>query len=186
MTAFDTAFNYILANEVNKDNPDQVTDNPKDPGGITKYGISLRFLRSISPERLKTYGIYSAESDDINNLTMIQARALYKGEFWDHAPFDKITLQQNVNFIFDMAVHMGISPAIKCAQRACWAMTGKRDIIHDDGILGSETIFLINRCGAHLVSAMRSERAGYYKLIVANNHTQQEFLEGWLNRSYGV
>lgn len=186
MTAFDSAFQYVLANEVNKNNPDEVTDNPRDPGGLTKYGISLRFLRSIDIEVLKEYCIYGKEPDNLINLSLGQAKSLYKGEFWDHANFSDISNQANINFIFDMAVNLGISPAVKCAQRACWSVMKKRGIIEDDGILGNDTLSLINQCGIYLLPAMRSERAGYYKLLVERQASQQEFLEGWLNRSYGV
>jgi lysozyme family protein len=186
MNAFDIAFKYVLSNETNKNDPDEVIDNPRDPGGMTKYGISLRFLRSIDMDRLRNYCIYSTDPSDLINLSLDQAKALYKGEFWDHAPFHDISNQNAVNFIFDMAVNMGISPAIKCAQRACWSVMKKRGIIEDDGILGNETLSLINQCGVYLLPAMRSERAGYYKIIVEHNPAQKEFIDGWLNRSYGV
>lgn len=186
MDSFDIAFAYMLHNEVPEKNVDQIVDNPRDPGGITKYGISLRLLRSICLDKLKNYGIYSAEPSDIINLTFEQAKLLYMGEFWEHAPFCKINDQDVVNFMFDMAVNMGISPAIKCTQRACWAVKQDRNAIIDDGILGDETLYLIAECSKFLLPAMRSERAGYYKLVVERNSTQKEFLEGWLNRSYGV
>lgn len=172
------AVEYVLSKEGG------LVDNPHDPGGITNFGISLRFLKSMPIERLKTYGIFSAEPHDIIKMTKEQAKSIYKGEFWEHSKFDNIDDQDCCDFIFDMAVNMGISPAIKCAQRACWASARKKDTIKDDGILGEETLNLINYYGLHLISAMRSERAGYYRLI-AEDKNLKEFLNGWLNRAYG-
>lgn len=178
MNSFDMAVDYVLKNEVGLEN------NPHDPGGITKYGISLRFLKYISPERLKSYGIHIADEHAIINLTLDQAKELYKGEFWNNANFFDIVNQDCCNYIFDMAVNMGINPAIKCAQRGCWSVMKKRNIIEDDGILGKETIKMINQCGRLLLLPMISERAGYYRLISEKNNSQ-EFLNGWLNRAYG-
>ncbi len=70
-------------------------------------------------------------------------------------------------------------------QRACWAVIKKKDIIVDDGILGEETIFKINNCGLMIIPAFIAERAGHYRLLVERNPNLQEFLEGWLRRSYG-
>ncbi len=180
---FDSAVEYVLNNEGG------LVNNPHDPGGITNFGISLRFLKSISVEKLKTYGIFSEESEDIVSLTKEQAKAIYRGEFWEHCKFDNINDQDCCNYIFDMAVNMGISPAIKCTQRACWAVMGKKDAIVDDGILGEKTLTLINyllrhNCGLELLYSMRSERAGYYRLISLDGNNK-EFLNGWLRRAYG-
>lgn len=185
MNNFDVAFNYLLKNECNGD---EVSNNPNDHGGVTKYGISLRFLKSLSTERLRGYGIFvgdsGADSDDIVNLDLDKAKAIYKAEFWSQANFDKINTQSVCSYIFDMAVNMGIAPAIKCAQRACWSVMLSRGTLQDDGIIGSMTLDQINQAGTYLLYPMRSERAAYYRMIVEHNPAQREFLEGWLNRSY--
>lgn len=179
MGEFNSAVVYVLQNEGG------LQEDPKDSGGITNYGISLRFLRSIKDS--KKYGINAEtiNSETIKELTLDQAKSIYKQEFWDHAPFERINNQNNCNFIFDMAVNMGISPAIKCAQRSCWAVLKQRNILVDDGILGNQTIELMNRCSIYLLAAMRSERAGDYRLIAEKNPNDKEYLNGWLNRSYG-
>src|SRR5271165_2396896 len=194
MSQFELAFEYVLSHECKGD---EVTNNPNDLGGTTKYGISLRFLRTIhNPERYKFYGKIWAPGDltldraaemhkEISMMTLETAKEIYKGEFWDKAQFQFIKNQDNFNYIFDMAVNMGLAPAIKCAQRACWSVMKKRAIIDDDGILGDQTIAVINTCGLYLLPALRSERASYYKLIVEHNASQKDFLNGWLNRAYG-
>lgn len=178
MDAFDIAVNYVLTREGG------LSVNPNDRGGITKYGISLRFLKSLSSA--KSYGVFGEIDDDsIVDLRMDQAIDIYKSEFWLKANYDAIKNQNNINFIFDMHVNSGLSPAIKCVQRACWAVMRQKDIIRDDGILGEQTIAMINKCGADLLPAMRSERAGFYRIIAERDITQRANMTGWLRRAYG-
>lgn len=179
MISFDLAVNYILRGE------GVLEDDPSDAGGITKYGISLRFLKSVEVDNLKKYGIGDlVDADTIRNLTIDQAKSVYQGEFWNHAPFAQLGQQDVANYIFDMAVNEGIAPAIKCAQRATWAVMKQRGIIEDDGILGNDTISLINQCYPYILPAMRSERAGYYRLTALAKPNDEKYLSGWLNRAY--
>ena len=184
MNSFEVALAYMLENETRADKPDEVVKLEHDAGGTTKFGISLRFLRSISPEKLRIYGVYSDDEQTIIDLCMAQAKAIYRGEFWNQAPFGKINTQASASYIFDCAVNLGISPAIKIAQRACWSIMGCRGSLEDDGIMGNHTLDVINQCGTYLIHALRSERAGYYRGIVDRNTAQSVFLEGWLNRAY--
>lgn len=183
MSDFNLAVDYVLSWEKG------LEVDPNDEGGITNLGISMRFLRSLTTEKIRAYGFTSTPETinraDIEQLTPAQAKSIYKGEFWDHARFSAINSQKVCNFLFDMAVNMGISTAIKCAQRACWALMRQRSPLADDGVLGDKTIEAINRCGGMLYpSPLRAERAGEYRLIVERNPSQRKFLEGWLNRSY--
>lgn len=183
MEPFDSAFQYALSKECSGD---EVTNNPNDLGGITKYGISLRLLRSISQENLHKYGVYSTEPDDIVNLTLEQAKNIYYGEFWQHAKFECISNSAVRNHMFAGAINMGINPVIKCAQRACWSVLNSRGHPNDDGILGNDTISQINISGSYLLPCLKAECASYYRSIVDRHPEQQEFLNGWLNRAYGA
>lgn len=181
MADFFEAVTYLLNNEGG------LEQNSNDSGGVTNYGISLRFLQSLSNS--KKYLVFSEKinGEDIKNLTIEQAKSIYYGEFWLHAPFEKIINQDLCNYIFDMAVNMGISPAIKCLQRACWAVMHDMYILVDDGILGEKTLHIVNDFLGkfpELLSALRAERARYYRAIVASRPEQKIFLKGWLARTY--
>lgn len=178
MSEFEPAVEFVLSNEKG------LVDNFHDRGGITNHGISLRFLKSLSVETLKKYGIFEEVSaQTIRDLTIDQAKKIYHDEFWVNAPFARIGNQEHANFIFDMAINMGVSPAIKCVQRACWSVMKKRDLI-DDGILGEKTLAAIQLCGFLIMPPIRSERAGHYRLIAQNDSEQNNNLQGWLNRAY--
>ena len=179
MSDFGTAINYVLKQEGG------LSERSNDKGGITGFGISLRFIRSLPIDRLRDYHIFEEPTEQtIKDLTIEQAKKIYYGEFWIHAPFDKIGNQDICNYLFDMAINMGISPAIKCAQRACWAVMQRWELLHDDGILGDKTISTIQQCGYLYKSALRAERANYYRALVIADPSQKEFLNGWFNRTY--
>lgn len=180
MSNFTDAVNFVLDNEKG------FVNNPKDEGGATNFGISLRFLKSLSSELRRAYGIYDMEItvDTIFHLTREQAIAIYQGEFWKHASFDKIRNQNLCNYIFDMAVNLGISPAIKCVQRACWAVMKKWELLPEDGILGNKTIDAIQICGFFLLPAIRAERGNFYRALVEKTPEQKEFIKGWYDRTY--
>lgn len=182
MSDFLPAVEYVLARE------NGLVEDKNDRGGITNFGISLRFLSSLSSENIKKYCPDSKTiwlPDLIKTLTKNEAKAIYLGEFWNKSLFEKIPSQEVCNYIFDMSVNLGIAPAIKCAQRACWSMMRERSIL-DDGILGEITLAKIKEFGNFLLPAMRSERAGYYRLVVASKPNNEKFINGWLNRAYGT
>ena len=118
-------------------------------------------------------------------LQASKLKLIYKSEFWNHAPFDKIQDLNLCTYVFDMAVNMGIAPAIKALQRALWAYKKDRECVVEDGILGDSTLAFVNggNCMA-ILSILRAERAGDYRVIVAKNPEQSEFINGWLNRAY--
>lgn len=181
MANFELAFDYVLKNEGG------LSTNPNDAGGITNHGISLRFLRHLETRSLRDYQIFDDPVDDetIKNLTIDQAADIYHGEFWSKARFGEIESQRVCNYLFDAAVNMGIAPAIKCVQRAIWSWYHNRHDFVSDGILGNETLHLINSASPEpLLAALRSERAGKYRVIAVSNANQEPNLDGWLNRAY--
>lgn len=182
MASFDMAVEYVLKKEKG------LEENPSDPGGITNMGISLRMLRSLDPYILSKYGLHDPiDSQTVRSLTPDQAKAIYRGEFWDHARFQDIISQSIATYLFDAAVNMGISPAIKCIQRAVWAVLHNKEVMIDDGILGDETLKIINTCSPYLLfPALVSERGGEYRLISAMNPGESSFLPGWLSRAYNA
>lgn len=174
MANFESVIKFVL------DNEGGLSENPRDPGGITNFGISFRFLKSLSPDDLKRYGLHDpVTEDDVRGMTIDQAKAIYRGEFWEHAPFEKIINGTLAKYIFDMAVNHGIGTATKLTQRAVWAANKKKDMIKDDGVFGAQTLQAINYSGFMLLPCLMAVRADYCRAI-----GKPEFLEGWLKRCY--
>lgn len=151
-----------------------------DPGGLTNFGISLRFLKSLSADKLRAYGIYDQEVTEktIIELTREQAIKIYEGEFWNFFRFGELEEQILANILFDCCINPNPNAAFKFLQRAIWTYTGYK-FIKDDGIMGSITIKQANRWGALLVRPIMVERAAWYR-----ENSKPEFIEGWLRRAY--
>lgn len=142
-------------------------DHPDDPGGATKYGISARQYPELN----------------IKNLTVDQAKAIYKRDYWDVGGYKNLHHVEVATRVFDMAVNAGHKQAVLCLQRALLA-AGESEIVVD-GILGPQTCALERaNPGPVIVAAYRSERAAFYRLITSRNADMNVFLGGWLKRAY--
>jgi lysozyme family protein len=154
------AFDYVMYHEGG------YVNDPQDAGGETKYGISKRSYPNL----------------DIKKLTRDQARQIYFVDFWMKAKCEDITDENIAAKLFDLCVNMGIAQAVKLIQRALRA-AGKEVV--EDGIIGSATLAAVNGADStDLLAALKSEAAGYYRLVAKINPTQRRFIEGWLLRAY--
>lgn len=99
-----------------------ISDDPMDKGGLTKYGISWRFYKSVTP---------NANSEDLRNLTRKQAAELYKKHFWDKCRCDELPAILRLS-VFDMAVNAGVKRATRMLQEAINTKV--------DGIIGRFTL----------------------------------------------
>lgn len=87
---FPRALKFVLAHEGGYSN------NPKDPGGETNFGISKRAHPSV----------------DIKALTPGAAGAIYLAEYWVAAGCDQRLYPYDV-VTFDTAVNMGVARAVE-------------------------------------------------------------------------
>lgn len=71
-------------------------NDPRDPGGETKHGITRAFLNS-----LVDYRLYA-----VKDLTEATARAIYKKYFWDALSCDSLPSGLDIA-VFDCAVNQG-------------------------------------------------------------------------------
>src|ERR1017187_1693702 len=166
------------------------SDDKNDPGGATNYGISLRWLKSISA--IDDHGILTGDLNhdgfvnvaDIRSLTKQAAADLYKKYWWNQFGYGIITDQFIANKILSASVNMGGEQAARIAQRAVWSILDYKKI-DDDGVLGPKSFSMINVCpAAQLLSAIKSEMAAIYRMIIAHNPNSQEYANGWFNRAY--
>lgn len=95
---FDTAFDRLIGHEGG------YVNDPRDPGGETKWGISKRAYPNV----------------DIKALTREDARKIYFRDFWQRLSAN--ILPDGVAFqLFDFAVNSGIETAVRYLQRAVGA-----------------------------------------------------------------
>ena len=146
---FRTAFDRLISNEGG------YVNNPKDPGGETKFGISKRAYPNV----------------DIANLTREQARDIYFADFWDRGQMDQydgaIAFQ-----VFDAAVNHGIETAIRLMQRAAG--------VADDGHIGPVTVAAVKaKSVTDMLMLFIAERIDFWRKL----STWPTFGNGWAGRA---
>lgn len=152
----------------------------EDHAGPTKYGITIPVLSEEPWGDLDRDG--DIDGDDIRELSRDQAEKIYFNQWWERYGYGNIKSQLLVTKVLDLSVNMGPRQCHKLLQRACWS-NGR--FISVDGILGPVTMKTINRVfPIPLVTALRSEAAGFYRLLVEKHPDFDKFLKGWLKRAY--
>jgi lysozyme family protein len=151
-----------------------------DPGGITNWGISLRYLKATGLD-LNGDGIINSE--DVIGLTREGAEEIYRKFWWDkfhYAAFNELVVVEKV---FDLAVNMGGMAAHKLLQIAINRL-GKSPPIAVDGILGGLTVDAANSIdGMQLRQQLRDCAEHHYLQILADNPAMEWARQGWLNRA---
>jgi len=150
MTEFvwDTSINITLGFEGG------YVNNPNDKGGETKYGISKKAYPDL----------------DIANLTIEQAKEIYKRDYWDRCKCAFIPDALSMA-LFDFAVNSGTKRAIRYLQRALGVTV--------DGVMGNQTIGACNRIPTKYVF----EKFIQYRLdYLQNLNGWKYFGNGWGRR----
>lgn len=156
-----------------------LSNDKDDRGGITKYGISLRFLKS---ENLDIDDDGDVDKDDIIHLDLAEADEIYAKFWWNRFHYNNINDLMLATKIFDTSVNMGASQCHKILKRA---MNHLVDIpIVETGDLNASTIALVNRLNSNdLLENFRTEEKDVYMQIVERNPRMKTFLNGWIHRA---
>lgn len=170
MADFDKAIKKVLRHEGG------LVNDKIDPGGITNYGVSIRFLRSTGNLDYDFDGDGDIDCDDIKCMTVADAMRVYKECWWDKYGYYRIESDLIATKLFDTAINMGQQQAVKLIQRCL--------NIQDDGIMGAETIHAINNIDStNLIASMRSACANFYLSLIVKNPKLIRFKGGWLARA---
>ena len=186
-SSFELAFSKVMESEGG------FVDHPNDPGGATKYGVSLRFLRGLHKDRpdiwFRIFGTELPSVGMVRNLSIDKAKAVGYQCFWLPAGCSAISGLDIPYALFDMAFNMGVRQAVKILQRAMNdAMPSKYKRLKVDGRFGSRTLAALHGtlvgCGDNAVlTAIRLRRQDFYESLVRKNNRFRPFLKGWLRRA---
>lgn len=180
-------------------------DDPKDRGGTTKYGISLRFLAAEGHFDHDADGRADFDLDLDGDIDWIDIRLLKRGDavflyhrcFWEKLQADTFPAPIG-EMLFDQGVNGGLTAARKLLQRAinvCAMNPGFRAArpnakLTVDGVIGEKTraslaeVLRWNALGMPaLTDAYRAAAAERYRAIVRRWPDQKRFLNGWLARA---
>lgn len=151
MHNFDMAFDGVIGVEGG------YVNDPNDPGGETKYGISKR----------------AYPNENIQNMTIERAKAIYRRDYWDTVKGDELPYHLDI-LVFDAAVNQGVIPAIKMLQKAL--------NVAQDGVIGRDTMTKARNAGKEHCALFMAERALRY--IGTRNFDR--YGRGWLKRLFIV
>ena len=112
MSATASSFDYCFSVTIGFEGG--YVNNPADPGGETKYGISKR----------------AYPNTDIANLTLDQAKAIYQSDYWSKAGC-QFCVPALACLVFDAAVNNGAGMAARWLQAALGVVA--------DGVIGPQT-----------------------------------------------
>ena len=110
-SSYEAALARVLAHEGG------YTNDPADPGGPTNFGITIHDYRKyVKP---------AATATDVRAMTVDEAKAIYRGQYWDAQRCDE--LPAGVDYaVFDYGVNSGIGRSVKVLQQCLGvAMDGK-------------------------------------------------------------
>jgi lysozyme family protein len=129
-------------------------NDPRDPGGETKYGISKRSYPHV----------------DIANLTRDEAKAIYKRDFWNRIQGERLPAPVAF-FALDFAVNSGHGTAIRKLQAAAG--------VADDGMIGPVSLTAINAADmVGLLMRYAAERIDFLRKL----SKFKDFGGGWMAR----
>lgn len=160
MKNFDEAFKLTIGLEGGYSN------DPDDPGGETRYGVTKRDF----------------PQEDIKNLTLERAKEIYKQFYWDKMGLDLIEDVDIACEIFDTGLNGGIRTAVKIAQRTVNALGYNISV---DGYMGEVTAAALNTLtkkdkNAVYVTLNCLQGARYVELTERKPQFKK-FFRGWVN-----
>jgi lysozyme family protein len=176
MTTFDKAFDFMIPNEVGRDMVGGgYTNDPDDPGGETKWGVTHLTLDAFNAKHPE-----NGFPTKVLDLTKDEARVIYRFNYWDGIKGDAIQDEKVAIKLFDAAVNMGPKAAIKLAQKALnMAPHPDGQFLVVDGLIGPKTIEELNTTSpVWFLGEYVRQLQWYYR-----NLNKPKYLKGWLNRA---
>jgi lysozyme family protein len=158
-------------------------NDPADPGGPTKHGVTLGTLRALARD-VNADGV--VDIADLRALNTAQAVEIFLTRYFDRPGLCLLPAALQAS-VFDMYVNAG-SMAIKLLQRVLTAQGHK---LRCDGVLGPATLAAVHACGAPALVDLYgvARRDFYYQLADARPASRKYALRhdggkgGWILRA---
>lgn len=154
----------IITKVIEREGGERLVNDPDDPGGLTKWGISKR----ANPD------------EDIENLTLDDAIRIYLEKYWIPSRASELPNQLQ-DLYFDMVVNLGQRNAVKVLQKASNHNKSKKIIV--DGRIGPNTLNAAQKVEKDRLKAFR---VMYYAKICINNKKLLKYYYGWFRRTIEI
>lgn len=152
---------------------DRYTDNPRDNGGATKYGITQRTLTGWLGRK--------ASKAEVRNLTRETADKIFKANYFDRVKCEQMS-PRIAAVVYNGAVLHGVSRTGRFVQKALNALGARVDgkTVDVDGVVGKQTLAGIQNTNADsLCKAYIDVQEDFLK-----RHEDFDYYgKGWLNRT---
>lgn len=161
-------------------------NDPDDPGGATKYGVTIHTMRRLGLDLDKDGDI---DSDDVRVLTRAHAVSLFVEHYFHRPKIEQLPQPLHAT-VFDMYVNAGAN-AVKILQRLLGDM---RISVAVDGVIGPQTINAVRQAHEaapdHLVDAYGIARRNYYYDLADRRDQSRKYARrrdggkgGWITRA---
>ena len=160
MSNFDNAFDRVIGHEGG------FTDDPLDRGNWTSGTCNVGKCNGTK------YGLAAMTYPtlDIRNLTLSQAKDIYKRDWWDKLGMDKYPPALSYQ-MFDAAINHGSGRAIQFLQKAVGTTA--------DGVIGPKTLTAVySKDKNDLLLLFLAERLQYFTEV----KTWKTYCTGWTRR----
>ena len=161
-------------------------DDPDDPGGATKHGVSLHTLRRLG---LDLDGDQDVDRADVERISEALAEEIFLKEYFEKPGISRLP-EPLWATVFDMQVNAG-AQAIRILQRLVCDMGVSCAV---DGVIGPKTLAAvqstISRAQSFLVDAYGIERRKYYFSLADRRASARKYCltraggkGGWIRRA---
>jgi lysozyme family protein len=168
------------------------SDNPNDPGGNTKYGITQATANSYAAQ-LKAQFSWDGT---MANLTVAMATWIYVQGYWNKLSLDQVVSSAPIiaHKLFDIGVNLSLLEAGQYLQNALNVFSKAQSWyshLKVDGNVGPTTISTLNTylqkrgntTGQwHLALLIASQQSVHYMTDAQNSQSQETFEDGWQDR----
>lgn len=169
-TNLEICFAFTIEEEGGNRKDGGFVDNPKDPGGPTKYGISLRAHREDIGDRDRDGDI---DADDVRLLTREDAKAMFHVAYFDTCRAEGLPAPLAL-MVVDFAYNSG-------PRRACQKLQ-ERLGVNPDGWIGQHTLDVANGLSPDLLLSIIEAYGNARRAYVQSLPTYATFGRGWEHR----
>lgn len=142
-------------------------NHPADRGGPTHYGITQATLSRWRQQQVTV--------QDVQALTIEEARAIYRHDYIERPGFLRIPDERLRALLVDWGVHSGPQTAIRALQRVLG--------VRPDGVLGPVTLAALKtRPAADVYAVVLRWRGLWLADLLQRDPQQRAFAAGWLRR----